>query len=102
MNDETKDVGRLLLFPNRDKTHENSPDYMGRINIQGRWYKLSAWENQSKKDEMYISGTLGDEWEERKRDVPTEETTDEKYHHGGAEDVPSDTDHTDFDDEIPF
>jgi hypothetical protein len=99
MSDERDDVNKLLLFSNRNKKEENSPDYLGRINIQGRWYKLSAWENTSKAGDMYIAGRLGEEWQDRNK--KKEDGGDGRTRHTTAETKKSAD--KDFDDkDIPF
>ena len=37
--------GKLMV--SKVKSHENSPDYFGKANLEGKIYKLSAWKGTS-------------------------------------------------------
>ena len=39
--------GRALLVPNKAKTKESQPDFIGRGRLAGRFYALSAWKKDS-------------------------------------------------------
>ena len=36
------------LFKNSNKTSEKHPDYTGTVNVNGKEFRLAAWENESK------------------------------------------------------
>jgi len=46
---EYDDTNRGTLFVNDDKQSENSPDYSGPINVDGKEYRLSGWKDQTAK-----------------------------------------------------
>ena len=48
-------TNRGVLFGNRDKKTEKSPDYSGTINIDGRELNLSGWKKVSKKGGTFLS-----------------------------------------------
>jgi len=49
-DDEMKGV----LFP-AEKKHERSPDYTGRVKVNGEEYRLAAWSRISKAGNDYLS-----------------------------------------------
>lgn len=49
------DTNRGTLFKNEKKNSEKSPDYEGRINVNGKDYRLSAWIKESKAGKKYMS-----------------------------------------------
>lgn len=46
---------RGALFKAREKKSDNSPDYTGKLTIDGREWSLSAWLKESKSGERYMS-----------------------------------------------
>lgn len=44
-----------VLFKNKEKKTEKHPDYNGSAIIHGQHYYMSAWINESKKGEKYMS-----------------------------------------------
>ncbi len=58
---EHDNTGRGVLFRNEKPRNVDSPFYLGRINIDGIEYWLSAWRNESKAGRAYITLVLGDE-----------------------------------------
>ena len=46
---------RGALFRNAEKKSERSPDYSGRITIDGREYQLAGWLTESKFGKTYLS-----------------------------------------------
>lgn len=34
---------RGVLFPEREKKNERSPDYTGKVDVNGKVYRLAAW-----------------------------------------------------------
>ena len=55
-NNENKGV----LFRVKDKKSDNHPDYNGSINIDGNEYWLSAWINEDKSGNKYMSLSRGE------------------------------------------
>ena len=44
------------IFKNRQKAHENQPEYKGSVNVEGTEYWVSVWINEKKSDgEKYMS-----------------------------------------------
>ena len=43
------------LFKNNRKEKETQPDMTGVLDVEGTDYRVSAWSNQSKKGESYLS-----------------------------------------------
>ena len=43
------------LFTAKDRKTDNHPHMTGKINLDGKDYSLSAWSNQSKKGDKYLS-----------------------------------------------
>ncbi len=43
------------LFSNQDRKTEKHPHMTGKINLNGKDYNLSAWSNESKKGDKYLS-----------------------------------------------
>lgn len=52
---EYKKENNGVLFKNEKKNSEKSPDYEGRINVNGKDYRLSAWIKESKAGKKYMS-----------------------------------------------
>lgn len=55
---ELKD-DRGNLFRNDKKKKENSPDWSGKIKMNGQEFYLSAWEKKTKKGDTFYSVSLG-------------------------------------------
>jgi len=58
---ELKD-GQFTLFVNKKKQNEKSPAMVGKANIGGKVYDLSAWSKTSDKAGKWLSGAIKDEW----------------------------------------
>ena len=59
---ETKDLNKGVLFKNTNKKTDNHPDYNGKIVLSnGKEYFLSAWINESKSGQKYMSLSIGNE-----------------------------------------
>ncbi len=50
-----------VLFIQREKTSEKSPDFTGTVNIDGKDYRLAAWNKTSAKGVKYYSLAISDE-----------------------------------------
>ena len=51
---ELKD-GDGSLFFNSSKTKENHPDYTGRVQLDGRLYRIAGWKRSTKAGAGYLS-----------------------------------------------
>ena len=50
-----------VLFPNKYKENgDNRPDYTGTVDVEGKEYRLAAWERTSKNDNTYLSVVLSE------------------------------------------
>jgi uncharacterized protein (DUF736 family) len=74
-----------VLFRNGEKETDKHPDYRGDIDIDGKKYWLSAWINQSKKGNKYMSLSVKLKEQQEPTKIP--------------ESSPS---HDDYDDSLPF
>ena len=43
------------LFPNQDKKTDKHPSMTGKMNVEGKEWRLSAWSNVSKQGQKYLS-----------------------------------------------
>ncbi len=57
---EYSNLNRGVLFKNSKKTKDSQPDYLGRIDMNGDEHFISAWIEQSKAGETYISIRVND------------------------------------------
>ncbi len=58
----TNDLNKGVLFKNTNKKTDNHPDYNGKIVLaNGKEYYLSAWINESKNGQKYMSLSIGNE-----------------------------------------
>jgi len=48
-------TNRGVLFPNDKRHSDNSPHHLGKINVDGREFRLSAWLKTSQKGVKYMS-----------------------------------------------
>jgi uncharacterized protein (DUF736 family) len=49
------DEGKGALFREREKKSEKSPDYTGRVQINGTKYRLAGWVRESKAGQRFLS-----------------------------------------------
>lgn len=61
-----------VLFKNKKKETDKHPDYNGSININGQDFWLSAWINESKQKEKYMSLSVKPK-DEQTRQQPTDD-----------------------------
>lgn len=52
---EYDNTNRGVLFVNREKKSEKSPDFSGSLDVAGVQYNLAAWKKQSKKGATFLS-----------------------------------------------
>ena len=56
MSDKAYDNNlRGVLFPEKEKRSENSPDYSGSCEIDGKQYWLDGWKRRSQKGDPFLS-----------------------------------------------
>ena len=55
MNDNAKKDNRGYLYPNKNKNKPTQPDYTGKVLIDGKELRISAWENQTPEGNKYLS-----------------------------------------------
>lgn len=51
---KTKDM-KGYLYPNTNKNKPTQPDHTGKVIIDGKEFKLSAWENVAQDNKKYLS-----------------------------------------------
>lgn len=52
---EYDNTNRGVLFANREKKTEKSPDFSGSLDVAGVQYNLAAWKKMSKKGTTFLS-----------------------------------------------
>lgn len=53
------DIGRVVIFPKRQGSNPNFPDYKVQLEMeQGKSYVLSVWKKRSKNGTEYYSGSV--------------------------------------------
>jgi hypothetical protein len=55
MNDNVKKDNRGYLYPNKNKNKPTQPDFTGKVVIDGKELRISAWENQTPEGNKYLS-----------------------------------------------
>lgn len=55
MNDSVKKDNRGYLYPNKNKNKPTQPDYTGKVLVDGKELRISAWENQTPEGNKYLS-----------------------------------------------
>ena len=58
MTNKTKKQNRYNLFQNKNKNKSSHPDFKGIITIDGKRFRVIAWENKDKNRNKYISLAL--------------------------------------------
>lgn len=92
MNTPYDNRNRGVLFKNEEKQGENSPDYKGSINVDGKELWLSAWLKESKAGKKYMSLSVKPKLSSDRGSVPT----------GGRNDPRPPPADFDDDQQIPF
>ena len=49
-----------VLFKNDKKENEKQPDFTGKINIEGKDFRLAAWKKESKNGKTFLSINVSD------------------------------------------
>ena len=55
MNDNVKKDNRGYLYPNKNKNKPTQPDFTGKVLVDGKELRISAWENQTPEGNKYLS-----------------------------------------------
>ncbi|NCQ52284.1 hypothetical protein GW796_10465 [archaeon] len=55
MNDNVKKDNRGYLYPNKNKNKPTQPDFTGKVMVDGKDWRISAWENQTPEGNKYLS-----------------------------------------------
>lgn len=55
MNDNVKKDNRGYLYPNKNKNKPTQPDLTGKVLIEGKEFRISAWENKTPEGNKYLS-----------------------------------------------
>ena len=54
------DTNRGILFQEQDKKTDKSPDYTGKLNVEGKEYRLAGWKRQSKNGKPFLSLSISE------------------------------------------
>jgi uncharacterized protein (DUF736 family) len=63
------------LFPAEDKKSEKSPDFTGKLNVEGKEYRLSAWKKTSKAGKKFLSVSI--QQPQQKSDAPAKQVAED-------------------------
>lgn len=55
MNDNVKKDNRGYLYPNSNKNKPTQPDFTGKVLVDGKEWRISAWENKTPEGKKYLS-----------------------------------------------
>lgn len=55
---EFDNTNKFVLFPNDKKGNEKAPDLTGKINVDGKEFRLAAWTKTSPKVAKFLSGVV--------------------------------------------
>ena len=90
------ETNRFTLFKNDKQGNEARPDYTGKINVDGRELKLSAWIKKSNDGtKTFMSGTVQEPYNQQ---GGQQGSTGEASQPSSTPHAPAD----DFDDGVPF
>lgn len=101
---ETKELSGAL-FRNENKEHDKQPDWTGNIKINGKLWRLAAWETESRGGVDYLSIKISDPADFQRRNPPSDRNTQSKPRtvDDVRRGVPRHDHAADFDDDdIPF
>ena len=54
------DTNRGVLFQETEKKSEKAPDYTGKLNVEGKEYRLAGWKRQSKNGKPFLSLSISE------------------------------------------
>lgn len=91
MSQQYDNTNRGFAMLNTKKKKENSPDWTGKLDVEGAPYRLSIWKNKTKKGEPMLGIQIqhDEQGAQRERDQPPKR---QRYEDDGV----------DLDDEIPW
>lgn len=55
---EQKNNNRGYLYPNANKNKPTQPDFTGKLTVDGKEWKINAWENKSPDGKKFLSLSL--------------------------------------------
>lgn len=55
---EQKNSNRGYLYPNANKNKPTQPDFTGKLTVDGKEWKINAWENKSPEGKKFLSLSL--------------------------------------------
>lgn len=55
MVDQVKKDNRGYLYPNKNKNKPTQPDYTGKCLVEGKEWRIGAWENKTPEGNTYLS-----------------------------------------------
>jgi hypothetical protein len=73
MTDKTQkydDTNRGVLFKNEEKLSENSPDYTGSLNVDGKLFRLAGWIKVGRESGKKFLSLLKSEIKEKEGGTP--------------------------------
>ena len=107
---ETKELSGAL-FHNGNKDRDAQPDYTGNVKINGKIWRLAAWNSESRSGDPYLSIKVSDPEEYRRQQEgqgqtpkpPSGRLTNEDFQRRREQNRPRPSPEHDFsDDDIPF
>lgn len=55
MTEQVKKDNRGYLYPNKNKTKPTQPDHTGKVLVDNKEWRISAWENKTPEGTSYLS-----------------------------------------------
>lgn len=71
-------TNRGVLFKEKDKKNEKGPDWTGKLNVNGKDYRVAAWQKESKDGQGFYSLAVSDPSEYQKKEQPAGYTLEKK------------------------
>jgi uncharacterized protein (DUF736 family) len=69
------DTNRGVLFVQKDKKTEQHPDFTGKLDVEGKEYRIAGWKRVSKNGANFLSISI--EEPRQPEDAPATDSTDE-------------------------
>lgn len=54
------DTNRGVLFQEQEKKSEKAPDYTGKLNVEGKEYRIAGWKKLSKNNKPFLSLSISE------------------------------------------
>lgn len=102
MNENNKKDNRGYLYPNKNKNKPTQPDMTGKVMIEGKDWRISAWENQTPEGNKYLSLAFSPPIKSNNEQVNKTETILQKNKPSVEEDFDLEAILNSADDENPF